>query len=156
MTIRLLAKNSLPETTRLYEIYVAAYTSEAWLLGVSKEQFFPLQQSIEAIRCSKDEIWGLHSNENLIGAVFLERLHSSITISNLVVDPPSFRQGVAKALLKHIFDSYPDAEWFVATGAKNIPAIRLYEFFGFLPVSEEIVEPDIKLVKMKKMPVTKL
>ena len=155
MTIRLFDKTSLPDTAKLYEIYLAAYEVEAQLLGVSKKQFFPLQQPIEVIRGSKDEIWGLYSDANLIGAVFLERFNNSITISNLVVAPSSFRQGFAKTLLSHVFNSCPSVEFFVATGAKNLPAIRLYERFGFLPISEEVVEPDIKLVKLKKILATK-
>lgn len=156
MTIRLIDKTNHLDTAKLYEIYLAAYEVEAQILGVAKIYFFPLQQSIEVIRGSKDEIWGFYLAASLTGAVFLERSNNSITINNLVVDPSSFRQGVAKTLLNHVFYSYPSVEFFVATGAKNLPAINLYERFGFIPISEEVVEPDIKLVKLKKVPAINL
>ncbi len=52
-------------------------------------------------------------------------------ICSFVVDPEHFRKGVASSLLDHVLTKRDWTKAVVETGADNLPAIRLYEKFGF-------------------------
>lgn len=152
MNIRLLDRKNPAEMKQLYAIYRAAYEEEAYLLGVSLNLFFPLQAKLIEIEQATDEIFTAEENGKLMGAIFLEHLGSSTTISTLIVDPVFFRRGIGKALLKASLDKYHDQVFLVGTGVKNLPAVHLYKKFNFEIVSEETVDPDIDVVKLRRAP----
>ncbi|MNJ78717.1 Acetyltransferase (GNAT) family protein [compost metagenome] len=53
-------------------------------------------------------------------------------ITRLMVHSEYLRQGVGSALLEYVLDSDPNISSFVVTaGIANIPAVRLYEKYGF-------------------------
>jgi len=150
MGIRSWDRSNQSENLRIFEIFKKAYEVEADLLGVSRHLFFPLQLALDDLKNTLDEVWVLDISGTLAGAIFLEKSQDSITISNLVVDPKFFRQGIAKSLITLILKSYPNLEFFVRTGALNFPAIQLYQKFQFLHVSEETVEHNIRILKLKR------
>jgi ribosomal protein S18 acetylase RimI-like enzyme len=67
-----------------------------------------------------------------------------------VVDPRFFRKGIAKRLLSHCFNLFPDQEFNVGTGAANVPAIQLYRSFNFEIMREEIVDHSLKILKLRR------
>lgn len=151
MQIRLLDKKNQIEIDRLYQIKQAAYLIEANLLGVRPDLFFPLRETINDLQNSKDEIFVSLRGGAIGGAIFLEKLGASMVISNLVVDPKFFRRGIAKALIEHCLNLYPEQEFQVSTGKLNSPAIQLYNRFNFKTIKEEIVEPNLKIVKLRRL-----
>ena len=151
MHIRNINRDDSAEVKQLYELFRKAYTVEAQILGISPELFFPLQISLSDFRKLKDEMLGLYIDEVLSGAIFLEKNDSSITISNLIVDPKCFRRGIGYALINYAISKYETLDFVVGTGAKNTPAIKLYQKFDFQFLSEEIVVPDLKIVKFKRL-----
>ncbi|WP_051967409.1 GNAT family N-acetyltransferase [Kitasatospora mediocidica] len=63
-----------------------------------------------------------------------------IDIDRVCVDPRWFRAGLASRLLSHLLTELrPDTDALVSTGARNLPAVRLYERLGFAPL--DVVEP---------------
>lgn len=150
MQIRKLNKYDSSEMKNLYEVYQKAYSVEADILSVKRELFFPLSLSLADLRSSTDEILVYFDDNSIKGAIFLERLDSSITISSLVVDPLFFRSGIAKSLIRHCLNVNECAQFYVGTGLNNVPAIKLYQSFGFEITNEKIVEPKIKIVQLMK------
>lgn len=135
----------------IYTIFRAAYLVEADLLGVRPEQFFPLKQKQIDLTNSTDNIFGAWVNNILGGAIFIEKSKGSITINNLVVDPKLVRRGIAKSLVGNCLQSYANNDFFVSTGKKNTPALQLYGAFGFKTIDEEVVEPNIQIVKLARI-----
>jgi ribosomal protein S18 acetylase RimI-like enzyme len=150
MNIRILDRNSQRDLAKVYEIFRTAYHVEAEILGIVPTQFFPLQMSRDDLEKSNDEIFVLECGGAIAGAVFLEQSGAAITISNLVVDPEHFRKGFGKALVNHVLEKYPTAEFLVGTGFKNSPAIKLYEEVGFTTIGDDVVEPNLRIIKMKR------
>lgn len=146
----MLDKNSQHDLAKVYEIFKMAYHVEAEILGIVPTQFFPLKMTRDDIEKSNDEIFVLECDGAIAGAIFLEQSGTAITISNLVVDPEHFRKGFGKALVNHVLEKYPTAEFLVGTGFKNSPAIKLYEEFGFTSKGDEIVEPSLRIIKMRR------
>lgn len=149
MTIRMLDKNCQHDFAKVYEIFKSAYRLEAEILGIGPTQFFPLQRTRDDLEKSNDEVFVLEYSGVIAGAVFLEKSSAAITISNLVVDPEHFRKGFGKALVNHIIERYPTTEFWVGTGFKNSPAIKLYEKVGFIAVGDDVVEPNLRIIKLK-------
>ncbi|MBL7544316.1 MAG: GNAT family N-acetyltransferase [Bdellovibrionaceae bacterium] len=152
MQIRPLEKKNHTEIARLYQIRQAAYTIEAGLLSIQPDLFFPLQETLNDLQNSTDEIFVSVMDGSITGAIFLEKLIASIVISNLFVDPKFFRRGIARALIAHCLSLYPKKEFHVGTGKLNSPAIRLYETFKFEPLKEKIVEPNLRIIKLRRLP----
>lgn len=120
-----------PETAAaIHAVMMAAYQIEAALLGVAS--FAPLQQTPAQIAAARAAFYGIWLESDLIAVAEIEsagpaRRH----IGTLVVHPAYFRRGLATALLRHIFQTYPDVDFTVSTGRDNQPAMRLYAAHGF-------------------------
>jgi ribosomal protein S18 acetylase RimI-like enzyme len=152
MQIRRADKQNTAELDSVFRIQQSAYALEAKILGLNTDDFFPLRETIRNIQNSTEEIW-VHLRSDVVnGAIFLENLEEYRVISKLVVDPIFFRQGIAKSLIQHCLNLYPKSEFHVGTGAFNQPAILLYESFNFKVFQEDIVEPNLKIVKLKRTP----
>lgn len=151
MLVKTIDKNRRKDLSEIYEIFRAAYNVEAQILNILAINFFPLQMTLEDLEKSSDEIFALEVGKTLVGAIFLEKSNTSITISNLVIDPKYFRQGFGKALVSHVLEKYRSIDFLVGTGYKNTPAIKLYKKFDFQIISEEVVEQNLKIVKLKRL-----
>lgn len=150
MQIRAIEKKNLSEINRLYELQQEAYKVEADRIGVRVDLFYPLKETLDELQNSTDEIFVSLADGLITGAISLEKLEGSLLISKLVVDPKFFRRGIAKALVGHCFKLYPKEEFQVGTGATNSPAINLYQSFRFEIFKEIIVEPDLRVVKLRR------
>jgi ribosomal protein S18 acetylase RimI-like enzyme len=150
MQIREFDKNNEAEVKHLFQVQQNAYRIEAHLLGVEPESFYPMKETIEALKSSPDQGFVSVFDGQIVGAIFLEKSGETIIISKLVVDPNFFRRGIAKSLVGHCLDTNPGKVFLVGTGALNLPAIQLYQNFGFKIFKEELVEVNLKFVKLKR------
>jgi ribosomal protein S18 acetylase RimI-like enzyme len=72
-------------------------------------------------------------------------------IASLVVHPSHQRQGIARLLLTEALKRYEDYVVTVSTGAKNLPAVRLYQDLGFVEYARCTVGPEaLELVKLRR------
>jgi ribosomal protein S18 acetylase RimI-like enzyme len=146
MQIRLFNKRDTLEVRKVFQLQQASYAVEAHFLNA--KMFPPLSESIHDLQTSGDEGFVCVLNNELVGAIFLEKSRGSILISKLIVDPKYFRNGIGIKLVEHALNLYPQAPFRVSTGSLNIPAVRLYQKLGFRIESEKLVEFEIRIVQM--------
>lgn len=132
--------NQPAQLQQLYHLRQLAYRVEAQRLGV--KTLPPLQRSIADLVAEPDSHLGIFHVHQLIGAIsFTEHL-----INSLVVHPDFFRQGIASRLLTDVLTS--NDQWCVTTGANNLPAIGLYEKYGFR-IFKRFEVPGLQLVELR-------
>lgn len=127
---------------RIHEVMALAYSQEAGLLGVSN--FPPLERSIEYFQSSEDFFLGASLEAELVGVLSAGPGDDadSICITALVVHPCSQRKGVGRLLLQEAFARGKGAAFTVATAAKNLPALRLYQEQGFSVYQTGVMGPE--------------
>jgi ribosomal protein S18 acetylase RimI-like enzyme len=124
---------------KILAIQLAACTVEVQLLGIS--YFPPLHESIADIQARHWTHRGAFLNLELAGCI-ASQFHEhtgELEIRHLVVDPQHHRKGVGKQLLAHTLQTYPFVICTLQTGAKNVPAISLYQSFGFFETERRLV-----------------
>ncbi len=107
----------------------AAYAIEAELIGYP--DLPPLHESLARLQATKEEIWLCCEGDALVGVVGVEHGEDEMVIARLFVDPARFRRGVGSALVAHALGQAAGRRVRVGTGARNAPALALYERFGF-------------------------
>jgi len=131
------------------KVFHDSYAVEAKLLKA--EEFPPLKRTLEEYITTDTVFFGYFSDEK-ISAIVEIRSNGQIThIQSLVVSPEFFRQGIASDLMKFVLENFQTEEVFVETGVDNIPAIMLYEKFGFKQVKEWDTDCGIRKVKLVKL-----
>jgi ribosomal protein S18 acetylase RimI-like enzyme len=128
-----------------------AYMQEARLLKVT--DFPPSARTIEDIEASEDFFLGAILGQKIVGVLSVgqdDEPHQ-ICISALVVHPTMQRQGIGRLLVQEALARGQGTAFSVATAAKNAPALRLYQDFGFVPYRHGVVGPNnLPLVKLKR------
>ena len=72
-------------------------------------------------------------------------------ICRLVVHPNHFRKGIARSLVGYVIENVAKGKkTTVSTGAKNIPAKKLYSMFGFIAVQDIEVAPNVFITLLEK------
>ncbi|WP_340025777.1 GNAT family N-acetyltransferase [Paenibacillus sp. FSL K6-1096] len=135
----------------LWSLQHKAYRLEAEMIGF--HDIPPLQETREMLSRVKEEFYGcVDDAEELLGAVaVMEESPGKLTVTRMMVSPDHFRQGVAGRLLEYIFDRYAQMEQFiVSTGKLNLPAVKLYNKHGFIPVQSEEVAPGVELLEFHR------
>ena len=123
------ADASMAEAIRA--VMAAAYAVEATVLGV--DDFAPLRRTAAQVAASDARFLGVRVAGTLAAVAELERPERGrVHIGALVVLPSHFRRGLASALLRHVLDAHPSDGVTVATGVRNLPALRLYAAHGFV------------------------
>ncbi|MFF2754633.1 GNAT family N-acetyltransferase [Psychrobacillus sp. NPDC058041] len=131
----------------ILEIQVPAYKIEAELIGFNGIP--QLQDSIHDIIISKEIFIGYYEESQLTGFISFMNTDELIDICRLVVHPNFFRKGIASILLKHVLEIKKASQHIeVSTGAKNTPAIQLYERFGFKRRNDIEIEPDFFITQL--------
>ncbi len=71
--------------------------------------------------------------EELVGYCVCSRYDTVWHLMNVAIDPSRRREGIAAALLTHLFDEAdkPGEQYTLEVRPSNAPAIALYEGFGF-------------------------
>lgn len=148
MIIRSLNRSDFNELSKVLEMQLNAYRVEAELLNV--ESLPPLKETIGNLDTAFNDVFLAIEGDCIVGAIFIERSDFSILISKLIVDPIHFRKGIAKRLVEDCLNRFSGKEFHVSTARENVPAVNLYQNFGFLKIKEFEVEGGLKLISFKR------
>jgi ribosomal protein S18 acetylase RimI-like enzyme len=129
------------------EVQHAAYAIEAQLIGYP--QLPPAHETLAALQGCGEEVWLCEEDGELLGAVGLEQTsEDELLIARLFVAPSAFRRGVGTALVRHALAQARGRRVRVGTAAANLPALALYERFGFRRVVESDPAPGVTYVEL--------
>ena len=130
----------------MQKVFNASYAVEAKLLKA--DDFPPLKRKIEEYIDSDTEFYGYWKDKYLAAVVEIRSDEVITHIQSLVVSPDYFRQGIAAKMMTFVLKNFPSNNIIVETGVDNLPAIKLYEKFGFKIVEEWMTEVGIIKVKL--------
>jgi GNAT superfamily N-acetyltransferase len=128
----------------------AAYAIEADLIGYP--QLPPAHETLEALQATGEEVWLCEEGGELVGVVGLEHFEDEILIARLFVAPSAFRRGVGRALVEHAVAKARGRPVRVGTGARNAPALALYEGLGFRRVNDGEPAPGVGYLELIRDP----
>lgn len=129
IVLRYVEMNDNETLEQLWYLQQNAYRSEADLLGF--DRIPPLMDTIDDLGQCKEIFFSWWDDAELVGAISHEVPEPDvIDIYRLMVHPRSFRQGIGSRLLEHVLQIPGFAIHRIATGARNTPALRLYERVG--------------------------
>ncbi|MBP1906368.1 ribosomal protein S18 acetylase RimI-like enzyme [Paenibacillus turicensis] len=136
---------------QLWHLQHIAYRLEAIALGL--QEYPPLADTFDSIRNSTQSYYGwMDDQEELRGAIAVSDHRENqpprtIKINRLMVHNDYLRQGIGRSLVQYIVNAYPDLDIEVIAGAQNIPAISLYQSFGFEQRESYVVESGVRLIR---------
>lgn len=133
---------------QIEDLWQRAYSKEAEWLGLT--DFPPLRRSLDHIIASKTQFIGGCDKQRLVAVIEISLQGSMLDISSLLVDPDSFRKGYASRLLAWVLDTLSWQRVTVSTAIKNIPAVKLYQKFGFQEVQRSETPEKITLVTFER------
>lgn len=145
--IQLVNHNDEKVAESILSIQLPAYKVEADLIGF--DGIPQLLDTVENIKSSKEQFLGKLDGSKLVGFLSYEGTEELIDICRLVVDPNHFRKGIASELLSYLLNVYGNEKKIVvSTGAKNKPAITLYERHNFTKLVDVEIEPDFFITQL--------
>jgi ribosomal protein S18 acetylase RimI-like enzyme len=131
-----------------------AYRVEATLIGVA--DLPPLLDTVKSLQTCGESFWGYRDDEegDLIGAVSFEPEREGLyAICRLMVHPNFMRRGIGSLLMRHVLsESSPFAKWTVTAEIRNLPAISLYESFGFERMDKSEPIPGVTMLRLERGP----
>ncbi len=142
LAVTLLNPRQPDVAARILAVWLPAYRQEAALL---QAQVFPaLQRSEDDIRNGSESFLGAMRADELLGCLGLQpgEAPGQACIASLVVHPRHQRQGVARALLQAALACCAGRELVVTTGARNAPALALYQRAGFQVCRHGVIGPE--------------
>jgi ribosomal protein S18 acetylase RimI-like enzyme len=155
MSIQRLLLETNEDILVLLSLQIASYRVEADLIGF--DDIPPLKDGIHSLREAEETFYGFYVHENdkptLAGAISYSREGCIVTICRMMVHPNFFRRGIARSLLQHILMDQQlngATRFIVSTGTENLPAIQLYESFGFAVRRVFTVPPGISLTTFER------
>lgn len=128
--VKLLYHQKSAVAKQIYQTFQVSYAVEADLL--QSDDFPPLKRSVKNITESNTSFYGYLSKDVLKAVMEIQFNQTYVHIQSLTVNPMYFRQGIGNSLLNFAIDTFSSDKFTVETGLANIPAIRLYENFGFI------------------------
>ena len=134
----------------MLEVQHAAYAIEAELIGYP--QLPPAHETLAALQATGEELWLCEAGGSVVGAVGLEHGEDEMVIARLFVAPAAFRRGVGSALVEHALARARGRRVRVGTGARNAPALGLYERHGFHRLDEREPAPSVGYVELVRDP----
>lgn len=146
--IKRLEQTDLEIAKKIRSLFQLSYKVEAKLLKAI--DFPPLKRVLKDFTSSKTVFYGFYIEEHLSGVIEISCHHEFTHINSLVVDPNFFRQGIAKRLMKFVFDKLDSNLFVVETGLKNEPAIKLYKGLGFTEVTQWDTDHGVRKIKLER------
>ncbi len=141
--------HSLPEQARaIHALSLASYAVEGRIIGAA--DFPPLRAKLESVQKSGSRFYGVNEQadepkQRLAAVCQVEP--KTAWIERLVVHPHFFRRGLASLLMQHVLSTHPGTLR-VSTASKNLPALALYQRFGFVPRPLPPSPEGIELVEL--------
>jgi len=148
MLIYKLNNQDIDVANNIRKVFYDSYSVEAKILKAV--DFPPLTRSLVEYIQTDTVFYGCHKDNLLAGVIEIRDCDNKIHIQSLVVDPLFFKQGAASKLMTFVLDNFNSEHLFVETGIDNIPAIQLYEKFGFKQVKQWLTNHGIIKVKLVK------
>ncbi len=143
---------SLAVAQQLHAVQMSAYAQEAELLGAT--YFPPLQRTVEDLRASAEKFLVVSTGSKIVGAISVlpDEEGLGVNIASLVVAPQFQRCGIGRTLMTAVLAANEGTGHTVQTGVKNLPALALYQQFGFFELRRWLVgrEP-LELVKLRRL-----
>jgi len=131
-------------------VFQVSYPFEALLLNVPIAQFPPMKRTKQDFLHASTEFYGFHADRILAAVMEVRRTKAYVHLQSMVVHPDYFRQGIASKMVDFLFANYPAQMYKVETGAKNTPAILLYQQFDFQIVKTIQTPEGIEKVGMER------
>jgi ribosomal-protein-alanine N-acetyltransferase len=118
------------------EIRPLAYADLPQVIAIERRAFpTPWSLAMFVLELSKPSGICLAALENgvIVGYLVCSRYDTVWHLMNVAVEPRKQRQGIASALLEHLFEQgdRPSEQYTLEVRTSNDGAIRLYERFGF-------------------------
>lgn len=135
------------EAEQLLQLQRRAYAQEAALINYP--ELPPLKETLEELMCCGETLLGSWQFSTLHAALGYMRDDEGLTICRLVVDPPQQRQGLAGCLLQATLQAADGVPVNVCTAAANLPALALYQRWGFMPVRHMLTPDGLALVLLQ-------
>lgn len=129
-------------------LQMQSYKVEAEYIGT--EDIPPLKETLDELLHCGEEFVGYFVDDTLAGVLSYKFKKGVIDIHRVMVHPNFFRRGIARSLIRYLEDKIDTAEFvIVSTGAKNSPAVKLYQKLGF-EVLDQSVFGDLVVTNFKK------
>ncbi|MFK7921613.1 MAG: GNAT family N-acetyltransferase [Bacteroidia bacterium] len=148
MQLALLPHHQREIAQEIWAVWQSSYRIEAALVGV--EDFPPLRKTVEDIMSSPLHFVGIRLGERLAALAGYSIEDEQLEISNLVVDPAFFRQGLAGKLMEYLLAQNAWTEAIVDTAQVNLPAINLYQKWGFEEINRWLPAHGIPIVRLSR------
>jgi ribosomal protein S18 acetylase RimI-like enzyme len=142
---------STSDFAEILEIQKKAFLSEAEFYQNYNIQ--PLTQTLDEMveECKEKVVLKAVIDEKIVGSIRANTLENGCWVNKLVVLPEFQRQGIGEKLLREIENYFLNAEKFtLATGAKSLSNIRLYEKVGYKIIGYEKFHDGVEAVMMEK------
>lgn len=136
-----------PVAERIRQLFQASYAVEAKLLEA--EDFPPLKRPLERFTGSKNDFYGYEKDGVLAGTVEVDPSGEAVHIQSLVVHPEFFRQGIGRALVEYVLNTYNRPAFTVETGLGNAPATALYQAMGFKEVRQWDTDHGVRKIRFR-------
>lgn len=140
---------NLNSANDVLQLQLLSYKVEADLIGFY--EIPPLKDTIESLQQCGETFFGYYIDNELGGAISYKNENGELDIHRLMVHPNHFRKGIAGELLQYIQTNEVGFETIiVATGSKNAPAVKFYQYNGFQITEERTVAEGVSLTFFKK------
>lgn len=135
--------------SRVLDVQLPAYRIEAVL--IESDAIPALQDTVMSLTACDEIFYGYVDEDELCGVISYKLEDGVLDIHRLVVAPHRFREGIARALLRHLLAlNAGNSRVIVATGSKNLPALRLYESEQFVRQQEMEVVPGLWITELAR------
>lgn len=131
---------------QIHDLFQSSYRVEAELIGATA--FPPLERALWEVQTARSNFLGQWIGPELAAVLEYSADGTHLSIDSLVVHPHYFRRGLASRILRTVLEQGDWQTADVETAAANIPAIALYEKFGFYVSRLWIAEEGIEKVQL--------
>lgn len=147
--IRLIDVQQALEAQAVLEVQTPAYLMEAAIIDY--DAIPALKDTVATIQGSDEIFYGLYEENTLCAVISFKQDSNVLDIHRLVVHPSHHKKGIAQALLLFVENNFAVEKIVVATGTKNIPAIKLYIKNGFTVINEKTIADGLSISFLEKM-----